>query len=275
MPGAFLHANRVTQDVALSSFFAAVPTLPLSNLLDEQLRVRARLTGVPGAAGYYASVTLNLLAPASVECVALISTTLDSGASPVQVRARLSTTDPTGLAGDAWDTGVLLASTSAAANGNVVLIRSAGPATGQYLFVEVGSHAAQQIDIGRIAAGPLWRLLRGHAYGITEGRLVLGRRDRNAFTGAEFAVPAMANPRYARFVLPAMSTAEARGQHRDMVRTLGSSGDALWIPDLALPQSELNLRSLWGAVAQPGDAAGTTFRAFNLHERAFSIVERA
>ena len=51
------------------------------------------------------------------------------------------------------------------------------------------------VDIGRLVAALLWRLKHGAAYGMLEGRAVLDRRDRNALTGAEFLMPALANPR--------------------------------------------------------------------------------
>jgi hypothetical protein len=51
---------------------------------------------------------------------------------------------------------------------------------------------------------------RGTAYGICKGRMMLDGRDRNPYTGAEFPVPPIVNPRIAAFTLPAPSTAEAR-----------------------------------------------------------------
>ena len=83
------------------------------------------------------------------------------------------------------------------------------------------------MDIGLLVAGQLWQLQRGPAYGIHEGRVILDRRDRNPFTGAEFPVPAIISPRVAAFTLPALSVAEARNQHRDLLRQLGAAGDAL------------------------------------------------
>jgi hypothetical protein len=56
---------------------------------------------------------------------------------------------------------------------------------------------------------------RSTAYGIREGRVMLDQRDRNPLTGVEFPVPAIINPRFATFVLPALSLTEARNQHRD------------------------------------------------------------
>jgi hypothetical protein len=69
------------------------------------------------------------------------------------------------------------------------------------------------MDIGLLVAGQLWRLQRGTAYGIREGRVMLDRRDRNPYTGAEFPVPAIVNPRMAAFTLPALSTYPSGDPH--------------------------------------------------------------
>jgi len=64
-------------------------------------------------------------------------------------------------------------------------------------------------DNGLLVAGQLWRLLRGTACGIREGRVMLDRCC-NPYRGAEFPVPAIVDPRMATFTLPVLSTAEAR-----------------------------------------------------------------
>ena len=274
MAGGILHQNLVVQGVGLSSGYATVSALPLSNLLDPQPRTRCRLVGESSSGGFYGHIIVDLLAQVAVDCVAWISTTMDSDASGVVVRARLATADTTGVAGDAWDSGLVSASTSQAANGNVVLIRSAGTATGRYLLMEIAAHAGQLIDIGRIVAGSLWRPTYSHAYGIEEGRLILDRRDRNALTGAEFPVASIRNPRTASFILPSLSSAEAKGAHRDLLWNLGASGEGLWVPDLALSQSEINARSIWGSFAVPGEAAATASRSVHAYSRSFRLTER-
>jgi hypothetical protein len=205
-----------------------------------------------------------------VDCVYLGSTSLGATAT---VRVGLSVSDATGAARDAWDSGVLSPAPAAATFGQVVVLRTAGPATGRYLRVDVADGAASVLDIGIIAAGALWRLARGHAYGIEEGRLMLDRRDRNDLTGAEFAVPALANPRVARFTLPTLTPAEFVGQHRSLLAVLGAAADGLWVPDLALSQAELNARSIWGALAQPG-ATVAARRSLPVFDRSFAVTER-
>ena len=129
------------------------------------------------------------------------------------------------------------------------------------------------MDIGLLVAGQLWRLLRGTAYGIREGRVMLDRRDRNPYTGAEFPVPAIVNPRMAAFTLPALSTAEARNPKR-ILRRLGAARDTLWIAELTDSIAERNRRAIWGAMNAPGEDAAISRDSLPLASRGFRRVER-
>ena len=171
------------------------------------------------------------------------------------------------------DTGTIAAEAEAANQGNVILTLPA-PALGRILRIDIENPTATFTDIGVLAAGQLWKTERSIAYGIDEGRLMLDRRDRNAFTGAEFPVPAVINPRYARFTLPVLSDNEVRTQHRELVRQLGAAGDGLVIPDIADGLAERNRRALWGGLNEPGTNAGTVLASFNVNERSFTVTER-
>ncbi len=190
-----------------------------------------------------------------------------------QAKALASTGSSLDATGLAHDSGILAAATSDAANGNVVLLRSSS-ASGRYMQIDVAAPSAGAIDLGRLVAGALWRVSRTMAYGVTEGRLMLDRRDRNPLTGAEFPVSALANPRVSRFTLPLLTNAEIRAQHRAMVAALGAAGDALWIPDTGLALSELNVRCLWGAISASGDEAAAVRDHPATNSRSFRIVER-
>lgn len=172
-----------------------------------------------------------------------------------------------------YDSGVVAAATGDDANGNAILLRPAA-VTGRYLQVDIAAPGASYIDLGRLVAGTLWRPSRATAYGVQEGRVILDRRDRNAFTGAEFPVAALANPRTARFTLPLLKSAEIIGSHRTMLRQLGAAGDALWVPDTGLSQAEINNRSIWGAISAPGDTAIATRDTPYGFSRAFVLTER-
>ena len=172
-----------------------------------------------------------------------------------------------------YDSGVVTAATGDDAGGNVILLRPAA-VTGRYLQVDVTNPSATAIDLGRLVAGRVWRPSRAHGYGVQEGRVILDRRDRNPLTGAEFPVAAVANPRTARFTLPLLKSAEIIGDHRTMLRQLGAAGDALWIPDTALSQAEINNRSIWGAIATAGDVAAATRDSAYGFQRSFQLIER-
>jgi hypothetical protein len=261
MPGAFLQQDRVSTG-SVASAQATIATMPVANLQDPQPRRRARLMGIS------ATITADLGAEVSVDCVALISTTLGAGAV---VQARLS--NIANFSVTLADTGLLNAEAQDESQGNVVLVLPA-PVTARYLRVYLTDGAAPYMDIGLLVAGQLWRLQRGTAYGIREGRVMLDRRDRNPYTGAEFPVPAIINPRFAAFTLPALSLTEARNQHRELLRRLGAAGDALWIAELGDSLAERNRRAIWGAVNALGDEASASRDSFPLASRAVRMVER-
>jgi hypothetical protein len=246
----------------LNSAQANVPSMPLANLQDAQPRRRARLNAAS------ATLDVDLLAALPVDYVALLSTTLSANAL-IRVRLANVSSFATVLA----DTGTINAAAQDEAQGNVVLVLPA-PITARYLRIDLTDDAAAFMDIGLLVVGPLWRLQRGTAYGIREGRVMLDRRDRNPFTGAEFPVPAIVNPRMAAFTLSALSIAEARNQHRDLLRRLGAAGDALWIAELGDGMAARNRRAVWGAMNAPGEEASVSRDSFPFTARTVRMVER-
>jgi hypothetical protein len=75
-------------------------------------------------------------------------------------------------------------------------------------------------------------------------------------------------------VVVPLSTAEARNQHRDMLRRLGAARDTLWIAELGDSLAERNRRAIWGAVNAPAEEASTSRDIFPLASRAVRMVER-
>ncbi|MCA3326518.1 MAG: hypothetical protein INF72_03780 [Roseomonas sp.] len=171
------------------------------------------------------------------------------------------------------DTGLLSAEAQDESQGNVVLVLPA-PVTARYLRVDLTDGAAPYMDIGLFVAGQLWPLQRCTAYGIREGRVMLDRRERNPYTGAEFPVPAIVNPRMAAFILSALSNAEARNQHRDMLRRLGAARDTLWISELGDSMAERNRRVIWVAMNVSGEDAAISRYSLPLASPGFRVVER-
>jgi hypothetical protein len=261
MPAAFLYNNVATAAV-LTSAQATVASMPVGNLQDPQPRRRVRF------ASGTATLDADLLAARDVDCVALISTTLSASAT---IRVRLA--NVADFSTTLYDSGTIAAHASDEGQGNVILTKP-NAFTVRYVRIDLVDGAASLIDVGVLAVGHLWNTERSIAYGIAEGRLMLDRRDRNTFTGAEFPVPAVINPRYARFTLPVLSDNEVRNQHRELVHQLGAARDGLVIPDIADGLTERNRRALWGALNEPGGNAGTAMMAFNINERSLLVTER-
>jgi hypothetical protein len=150
MPRAFLYDN-VAKGAVLTSAQANVPSMPLANLQDAQLRRRARLNAAS------ALLDVDLLAPQPVDCVALLSTTLSANAT---IRVRLA--NMSSFASVLADTGTINAEAQDEAQGNVVLVLPA-PVTARYLRIDLPDGAAAFMDIGLLLAEHLWRLQRGTA----------------------------------------------------------------------------------------------------------------
>jgi hypothetical protein len=264
---AFLWDDKAAGATLSMSYGTVATSMPLTNLADPQPRLRARVTGLESNSS--CGIWLDFGAPTAIDAVAVISTTLSADAS---IRILIND-NSTGSFPFIYNSGQVAAGITDECGGNVIFVLPSTQ-TQRYLRVDLWQTGTQIIDIGRIVAGPLLRPARTHAYGIVEGRQINDRVDANPLTGARFPVPALANPRFAKFTLPLLTTAEARGEFRSLTRTLGGVGDLLWIPDTSLSQAELNARSLYGAANAPGDLAGASRDNFVASSRSFSITER-
>ncbi len=103
---------------------------------------------------------------------------------------------------------------------------------------------------------------------------MLDRRDRNPYSDAKFPAPAIVYPRMAAFTLPALSTAEARNQLRDMLRRLGAARDTLWTAELTDSMAEWKRRAIWGAMNATGEDAAISRDSLPLATRGFRVVAR-
>jgi len=78
----------------------------------------------------------------------------------------------------------------------------------------------------------------------------------------------------AAFTLPALSTAEARNQHRDMLRHLGVAQDTLWIAEITDSMAKRNCRAIWSAMNAPGEDASISRDSLPLASRGFRVMGR-
>jgi hypothetical protein len=103
----------------------------------------------------------------------------------------------------------------------------------------------------------------------------LGRAERLVY----HEVPANGAPMEAYvtrlpFTLPALSIADARNQHRNMLRRLGAARNTLRIAELTDRIAERNRRAIWGAMNAPGEGAAISRDSLTLASRGFRMVER-
>lgn len=263
----FLVTNLAAGATITVGLGEAVAAMPLTHLFSEQPRERARLLLTSSA---NAVLLVDFGDAVTIDCIALIGTTLNAQASYV---VRASLTDPAvSISNSILTTGTVAAETSDAAGGNVVCLL-ASPVSARYWRIAVTNPNAPVADIGLLVMGRLIRLERQRAYGGGEGRLVLDQRDRNERTGAEFVVPALVNPRTADVTLPMLTLAEASGVMRDIVAG-GAARDLLWVPETSAAQAELNLGCIWGAAQQPGARALVQRRLPTRSTRELVLTER-
>ncbi|MBU8540803.1 hypothetical protein [Falsiroseomonas tokyonensis] len=264
MAGAFGYADAMRAAPAITMITGTVDDgMPLSNLYDDQPGVRTRFNGSPVrfVVDFGASITAGL--------IILGNTTLDETGV---VRFYGSLTDPTGFAAEIMNESVVTTNASFC-RGQAALLLSADVSF-RYLRIHIENAPGGVADVGFLAVFPTLRLNNGMAFGAFEGRLPTGTYDQNAFTGAEFPVPGLTAPRVARFTLPTLRTTEFYGTLRDMLDGLTIASNVAWVPETTLSALELNRRTLFGRLLNPGQEYGITRDRPLLGTTSFAIRER-
>jgi hypothetical protein len=82
------------------------------------------------------------------------------------------------------------------------------------------------------------------------------------------------NPRMAAFTLPALSSAKARDQRRDMLHRLDAARHKLWIAELSDSMEERNRRAIWGTMNAPGEETAISRDSLPLASRGFRVLKR-
>lgn len=266
MAGIFGHSDHMRVGAAVTiRIGTAVDTMPIEYLYDPQPGLRARI--IP--AGGIVSLVFDFGGAVAQGLVMAVNTTADGGET---VQLRLSSADPTGAAGDVSNT---LHSTAGAdrTRGAAVCLLPAD-LSARYTRIDFGLISGTYFDIGTIAVMPTLRLQGGMAFGATEGRRTLGVADANPFTGSEFRVNGIWQPRYADFSLPRIRSTEYEGTLRDMLADVDAADDVAWIPDADLSQAELNARGILGGIKQPGADLGIARDRPQRSSARFRLVER-
>lgn len=243
MAGAFGYGDAIKAAPAISMISGTVDDgMPLSNLYDAQPSLRTRFVNagtVRFVVDFGVAVTAGL--------IILGNTTIDTSGL---IRLYGSLTDPTGVAAEIFNRSAS-APDPDRSRGQVVDLLPADVSF-RYLRVHIENPPGGVIDVGFVAVMRTLRLAHGIALGAAEGRLGVGARDQNSFTGAEFGVPGVVQPRVARFSLPGLVASEYHGTLRSMLDDLDPAQDVAWLPDTGLAQAELNRRTIFGGVVRPG-----------------------
>jgi hypothetical protein len=261
MPCAFLYADKSRAATMTSS--GTLGDGGVDRLADPQPRHRMRL------AGSAAQFTMDLGAVVSLDCIALVSTTLVAASSG---RVRASDTDASATSALTHDSGTLNGVTDEKWLGQFVHV-IASPINARYVRWDLTVPSGTSIDIGLAPLGLLWRPLRNYAYGAQKGRQDYGIRDGAARTGAMFASPAM-SARVQAFQLAALDPDEVSINVTEMDVAVGVAGDVLWIPETGDTAIARARDAIWGTFRQVGAPAMVVHDSFRLMSRSYQMTER-
>ncbi|MFZ1427188.1 MAG: hypothetical protein WAS21_10505 [Geminicoccaceae bacterium] len=237
---------------------SALATLPVVNLQTQRLGQLWR--GGPGVTT--ASLLVDFGASRTIGAVLLAGTNLSTVAT---WRIRLSTVDATGNAGDVLDTGTGPAGVDT--RFRLALLVLPTDATGRYLKVDLSDASLPWLEAGRLAALKLWRPRRNFAFGMSRGRIDLGKTSKGE-AGDLFALRG-SQQRVFTMTLQAVYRDELLADAEDLLRTAGKHDDIL----LCLDPNSTNpgFDSIWGTMAE---LPAWEWVAHPIHKGALRVEER-
>lgn len=262
LPG-FLYRNLAAGLTPTGTSTTPVAGLGYDKLNDPQPRHRARVAATSMI------LVFDLGSAQSVDCAALISTSLPAGCT---ARLRASTADATVVSSLLLDTGVQSNVTDPEYNGNV--IATFASVSARYWRWDLAS-ATNPIDIGLAPIGLMFRPAIAFDYGAQEGRHDFSTRDVNPDTGAEFPLSGP-KKRCRLLTFGALSESEIRGlttSFSDMDRTIGGGGDTLFVEDSDAAWLTRARDSIWGGFRELGPAFATRAHP-DYWTRSFRVTER-
>jgi hypothetical protein len=185
-------------------------------------------------------------------------------ASPT-LRFRLSLTDPTGAAGDAYDSGSLAFGALDQAYRKAIHLLP-GEASGRHLRVDVADATP---EAGRLWAGRLWRPARNYAYPLEVVAADLS--ERRQADGGQVWVNRRSVRRGFRMTLPAVSKAEWETHLERLQRLTGATRDVLLCRDPDAPN--LPRECVIGPPAE-GQSVEAVFEDFGRYRASLPIDDR-
>jgi hypothetical protein len=267
MTNAVLGYDNRFDAAALTGSGSAIASLPVANLQDKQPRKYYGTTG--GSTFWIADFGA---AGAPIDVVATIRSNLTAAAT---TQVRVSSADPTGVAGDVYNSGSIAAGADPRFYGGVLHILPAR-ATGRYLRVDYADAAAfldaagtiAGIDLGRVFAGPLFKPSRNFRFGGGLGFMDLGTKKQSV--GGQIHTKKGAKPRVLALAWQYMTEADFYAGALEIDRTVGATDDLLVVRN---PAAIANVAAgwLWGV---PSDLQLPTEAALRLWQKSYTVTER-
>lgn len=224
-------------DAATVTVSSAVSSLSASNLQTEDIREVWRATSST------AWILADLGSIKTVGVIALIGSNL--GISDT-VRFRVSTSDASGLAGDAYDSADSVANADPSYGMLVHPIEPAPGVSGRYVRIDLTQ--AETVEAGRFVAGPTFAPSRDRAFGAATIWRDPSRRIESL--GQATLLDRKMRQRGLRFTLRGLTVSEA-DDLEEINRENGTSQDILVVTDIN--SSNLGKASIWGLLEVPID----------------------
>ncbi len=193
---------------------------------------------------------------------ALIGTNLTASATR---RIRVSTSDATGVAGDALDTGTVSAGVDPAFG--MVVATFGQRVTGRYLRLDLADAGLTEITAGRWWAGTLFSPAVNIGFGWK--RLLLDTTERNETPGGQSHANRRPQRRGFEMTFDFMSDAESAAFAEAMQREIGLWSDALGILNPESPNPGRD--TVWGELGGIEDVSNPHFDRYRFLMR---IIER-
>lgn len=229
------HVNHA--DAALITAGAgAVGTLPLSNLQDDDIQALWRSTGSGGDA-----LIVDLGSEVEIGVAALININMRSADV---AHVRISNTDPTGQAGEIYNSGASITGVDPVWRKLVHFIEPS--VIGRYMRIGI-TMSQLPVEAGRLVVGPTWSPSRDMSFG--RERLWRDFSTRSRSVGGMEFVDVKPRQRGWRAAIRGLTETEARQQVDELNRRRGIGRDVLLCVDK--DSDNLGRDTVWGLLEEP------------------------
>jgi hypothetical protein len=233
-----------------------IVTMPASNV--QNVHVQKRWRSATNA-GFF---VVDLLSPQSIDTIGLFGTTMSNASGTA--RARLSTVDTTGVAGDAYDSGVL--GINAKYNQRVFILPS--PVTARYVRIDLSDALGTYTEAGRLFVGLRTLFTYNFDYGWQKG--FVDRSIRTKTRGGQTQVWVDNSYRVLDVTFSTVSAAQRDALVEEIDRINGQKTDVLFMIDSS-PSVSSAVHSIWGLMSE---LTMVTQPHFDIYTKQYKIEER-